>query len=919
MASPLDFTGTTHEELLKLHRAVEASSEAIFITDIEGIIIYINPGFTRLYGYSDEEVVGKCTPRILKSGSMGPENYQYFWQTILSKKEVKGELINKTKDGRLITVEGSANHIINDNGETIGFIGVQHDITAKKNIEAALKRSEELFRKAFLTSPDAVNINRLSDGMYESVNKGFTKILGYTAEEAIGKTSAELNIWDSIEDRNALVNKLKEDGSVENFEMIFRHKSGNTVSGLMSASIIDLEGVPHILSITKDISSRKNIEKKYENEQFLVNALMNNLPDHIYFKDKESRFIRNSRSHLDSFGLTSPDELIGKSDFDFFKKEAADQAFNDEKNIMATKEPIIKEEKLIRKDNTVVWFSAMKLPLSDRNGNIIGTFGISRDISIQKRLELENQINYEITQGITTTSNLDELLKLIHQSLRKVVYADNCFVALFDEASGLFSFPYFVDKFDSVPSPTSMGKSCSSYVFRTARPLLLTQKIFDSLVEQNEVELVGSNSPSWIGVPLQTPSKVIGVLVLQNYEEENVYSEGDVKFLTSIGSQIAFAIERKQAETLLLESERNLNESQKIAGLGSYNLDFSTGRWTSTEILNSIFGIDENYDKSINGWSDLIHPEWREIMSKYLEEEVIRKKIRFDKEYKIVRMNDSQVRWVHGQGELVIDSEKNLKCLVGSIMDVTQRKSAEEEIKLKNEQLETVNSEKDKFFSIIAHDLRGPLSSFVAATQIITDEIQNMNIEEIREITGSMKASATNIYSLLENLLEWARLRRGGVDFVPVKLNLNDVIDDCIDVLNESARKKQIELKKSVNENLEVTADNHMFDAILRNLISNAIKFTIPGGQVTVEAILNSENYIEVRIIDSGIGMTPELKSRLFHINEKTSRPGTTGEQSTGLGLLLCKEFVEKHEGKIWVESEVGKGSTFCFTIGNNF
>jgi PAS domain S-box-containing protein len=753
MASPLDFTGTKREELLKLHRAVESSSEAIFITDIEGVIIYINPGFTILYGYSSDEVIGKCTPRILKSGIMKPENYEYFWQTILSKNEVKGELINKTKDGRLLTVEGSANHILNDSGEIIGFIGVQHDITAKKDIEAALKRSEELFRKAFMTSPDAVNINRLSDGMYESVNIGFTKILGYTAEESIGRTSVELNIWDSVEDRNALVNILKEAGSVENFEVIFRHKSGNTVSGLMSASIIDLEGVPHILSITKDISLRKNIEKKYENEQFLVNALMNNLPDHIYFKDKESRFIRNSKSHLESFGLTSPDQLIGKSDFDFFKKEAAEQAFNDEKIIMATGEPIMKEEKLIRKDNTIVWFSAMKLPLSDKNGNIIGTFGISRDISLQKRLELENQINYEITQGITTTSNLDELLKLIHQSLRKVVYADNCFVALHDEASGLFSFPYFVDKFDSVPSPTSMGKSCSSYVFRTARPLLLTQQIFNSLVDQNEVELVGSNSPSWIGVPLQTPSKVIGVLVLQNYEEENVYSEGDVKFLTSIGSQIAFAIERKQAETELFERERDLNESQKIAGLGSYKFNFTTGVWTSSKILDSIFGIDEKYDRSIKGWMDLIHPDWQETMSTYLENEVLKKKNRFDKEYKIIRKNDGKVRWLHGQGELIFDSENKFMYLVGSILDITVRKESEEEIKIKNELLQVV-----------------------AATQIITEEIQNMNIEEIREITGSMKTSATNIYSLLENLLEWSRLRRGGVDFVPVKLNLKKTI-----------------------------------------------------------------------------------------------------------------------------------------------
>ena len=235
----------------------------------------------------------------------------------------------------------------------------------------------------------------------------------------------------------------------------------------------------------------------------------------------------------------------------------------------------------------------------------------------------------------------------MHHSLGKVVYAENCFVALHNQKTGLFSFPYFVDKFDTAPMPTAMGKSCSAYVFRTVKPFLFNREIFDQLKEQNEVELVGSPSPSWIGIPLQTPSKVIGVLVLQHYEKENVYSESDVKFLISIGSQIAMAIERKKAE---------------------------------------------------------------------------------------------------------------------------------EEIKLKNELLQAINAEKDKFFSIIAHDLRGPLSAFVGATQILTEEIQSMTLDDIRDITISMKTSATNIYSLLENLLEWSRLRRGGMDFVPEKLNLKEKI-----------------------------------------------------------------------------------------------------------------------------------------------
>jgi len=779
------------------------------------------------------------------------------------------------------------------------------EILEYKNAIEKLRKSEEKYRLAYRVSPDSININRLSDGMYISVNEGFTKILGYTENESLGRTSLEMNIWVNSEDRRRMVREVETKGYIKDFETRFQSKNGDIVYGLMSASLLVLEGVPHILTVVRDITVRKKAEESLAKEQFLINALMDSLTDHVYFKDLDSRFIRNNKSHVISFGLDDPDQVIGKSDFDFFTEQAARQAYDDEQLIIRTGEPILKEEKLTRKDGSIVWFSAMKLPLHDHTGNIIGTFGISRDIterkkteealmqseerfrsvaqsandgiitidnngyiqgwnkgaenmfgyneqeilgqslnivipddylnkhikpkvllemggvkssanktiellglkkngdtfpgelslsgwetsegkfftgivrdiSSRKRTELENLVNYEITQGITSTSNLDELLKLIHHSLGKVVYAENCFVALYNQKTDLFSFPYFVDKIDATPLPTSMGKSCSAFVFRTVKPLLLTQQIFDQLVEKGEVELVGSNSPSWIGIPLQTPSKVIGVLVLQHYDKENVYSEGDVRFLTSIGSQIALAIDRKKAE---------------------------------------------------------------------------------------------------------------------------------EEIRLKNELLQAINAEKDKFFSIIAHDLRGPLSAFVAATQIITEEVQSMSIEAIRDITDSMKTSATNIYSLLENLLEWSRLRRGGMDFIPAKLNLKKKIVECIEVLSESAHKKRIEIEISVPNELEVMADNHMFESVIRNLISNAIKFTVAGGKVIISAFPNNDHSIEVKISDTGIGMTPELKNKLFQISEKTNRPGTDGEPSTGLGLLLCK---------IWVESEVGKGSTFSFSI----
>jgi PAS domain S-box-containing protein len=279
--------------------------------------------------------------------------------------------------------------------------------------------------------------------------------------------------------------------------------------------------------------------------------------------------------------------------------------------------------------------------------------------------------------------------------------------------------------------------------------------------------------------------------------------------------------------------------------------------------------------------------------------------------------HDRPDTWVSTIKLPLSDKDGNIIGTFGISRDITKNKLAEEEIKLKNELLQIINSEKDKFFSILAHDLRGPLSAFVSATQIIAEEIQTMGIEEIKEITLSMKTSATNIYSLLENLLEWSRLRRGVMDFIPEKINLKKKIEECVAVLSESARKKGIEILISIPEVIDVLADSLMFDTVIRNLISNAIKFTPVGGKVTLTAGYIEDHIVEIKISDSGIGMTPELKDKLFLLNEKTSRKGTEGEPSTGLGLLLCKEFIEKYNGKIRVESEVGKGSTFSFTISN--
>jgi PAS domain S-box-containing protein len=194
---------------------------------------------------------------------------------------------------------------------------------------------------------------------------------------------------------------------------------------------------------------------------------------------------------------------------------------------------------------------------------------LANDITARKLMEEERQVISEIIQGVITTSNLDELLKLTHHSISKVLYAENCFVALHDPTTDLVHFEFWVDKFDPAPPPRPVGKGFAGYVLRTGRPLLLTEEFKRRMYENGEVEKSGTTSASWLGVPLRTLSHTIGVLVLQHYEDEHAYRQRDLEFLTSVGSQIALAIERKRAETVLLQTEDQLRQSQKMESIGT--------------------------------------------------------------------------------------------------------------------------------------------------------------------------------------------------------------------------------------------------------------------------------------------------------------------------------------------------------------
>ena len=232
-----------------------------------------------------------------------------------------------------------------------------------------------------------------------------------------------------------------------------------------------------------------------------------------------------------------------------------------------------------------------------------------------------------------------------------------------------------------------------------------------------------------------------------------------------------------------------------------------------------------------------------------------------------------------------------------------------------SKELIELNANKDKFFSIIAHDLRGPLGGFMGLTEMMAGDVQYFTDHEKKNLLLDLSRSARNIFNLLENLLEWSQMKRGNTTFEPQILILMDVVSDCVKIVTETARKKSINIIVNIPVRSEVFADTNMLQTVMRNLISNAIKFTRRGGTITVSAKPATFGKVEISVKDTGIGIKPEMIENLFRPDVSSNRKGTEDEASTGLGLLLCKEFIDKHNGIIWAESGMEKGSKFCFTL----
>ncbi|MEW5842705.1 MAG: ATP-binding protein [Bacteroidota bacterium] len=296
------------------------------------------------------------------------------------------------------------------------------------------------------------------------------------------------------------------------------------------------------------------------------------------------------------------------------------------------------------------------------------------------------------------------------------------------------------------------------------------------------------------------------------------------------------------------------------------------------------------------------------------DEAVIHNKIALKNIERKISLPDGRSVWLSINKAPLHDDKNDVIGIVGVMDDITQRIEFHEKLIATQKEMELLNKQKDKFFSIIAHDLRSPFAGMLGFAEILIEDYSTLPDEEKKFYIEGIYTSLKDLLTLIDNLLTWSRLNLNRVEFNPVEISLSAITNSVFKSQSIAATNKGVALQAEFDKDVKAFADSDMIETVIRNLVSNAIKFTNPNGVITIKASADGD-LVKVEIADTGVGMKPEIANNLFKIDMQVTTKGTKGENGTGLGLIICKEFVEKHGGTISVESEIGKGTTISFNL----
>ena len=657
--------------------------------------------------------------------------------------------------------------------------------TSDNRPQNTLLWKEEVFYQVFQSNPTPMAISRFEDAKYVDVNKAFLDFLEYKPEEVINHTSNELQLFIDIIQSDKFLSKLAKLNKVRDFEVRMTTGSGTSKNVLFSAETIKIKDEIYLLTIFNDITDQKKSEQELKLKSAYLEQLIEQSPEAIALCDNIGYVETINKEFTKLFGYSSK-ESIGKQIDDLIAPETRKKEAGEITNIVQKGKKVSLETKRKHKEGHEMDVSLLATSIMFDNKQV-GLYGIYRNISGRKKAEAVEKLAQNISNAVLTTDTLQKLFIIIRNEIGAWIDTKNFYIALYNKEKDTLSLPFFEDekdKFDEFPA----GKTLTGFVIKTNKPLLAKKECIKKLEKKGEIELVGTSSKVWLGVPLKTDGETIGAICLQSYKSEDAYTKEDLRILEFIASQAALAINK-------LKNEEDLKKARRVA--------------------------------------------------------------------------------------------------------------------------EEAAQAKHQFLSIMSHEIRTPLNAILGMTYLLLQEDPK---KEQLEFLNSLKFSGDNLMTLINDILDFNKIESGNIFFEESDFNLKDLIHGIRQSFSFRAEEKGIKLKVLIDSELPeiVVGDAARLNQVLTNLIGNAIKFT-ETGSITIDIIVvntgKKEIELEFSVIDTGIGISEDKQKDIYESFKQASTDTTRKFGGTGLGLAICKRLIELQGSKLELESKVGKGSKFFFTL----
>ena len=592
------------------------------------------------------------------------------------------------------------------------------------------------------------------------------------------------------------------------------------------------------------------------------------------------------------------------------------------------------EYRLVCRSGQVIWVrDSARVEAVDGSTFI---YGVISDFTERKRAAQVQAAIYHISEAAHAAQNLVELYGAIHRIIRALMPARNFYIALLDAATGLLHFPYHADEHETEAwDPMPPGKSLIGYVLRTGKPLLATPEVFEQLVQTGDVELIGALSRDWLGVPLKTQQTTLGIMAVQIYAEEARLTESDQAILTFVSTQVATAIERKQAEAALLVSLENLKKSQEISHVGNWSWDIVADLFNASDEGLRLMGFPPGAQPTFAEIVAQMHPDDRDRAHAALTSSLQTGRP-YQLEIRVFKKDTGEPRYILSMAEIEQNADGRPVRVFGINQDITERKQTEDEIRqlnadleqrvavrtlelsAANRQLRQAIRAKDDFLAGMSHELRTPLTAVLGLAEALQLNYHGPLTDQQAHYVQLIHQSGEHLLALINDVLDLAKVSAGRLVLEIAPVSVVEICQAAVRLVTPQAGKKQISVLLTVDPAVTVLqADARRLKQILVNLLGNAVKFTPADGQAGLTVRGNAKQGVaEFTVWDTGIGIAAEDLPRLFQDFVQLDTRLARDYEGTGLGLATVWRLAELHGGQVKAESDgPGKGSRFTVSL----